>query len=182
MTDEVVETAPAVLVTANEISASTLLFWLACFAANAVGQPSGRVCGLTFRHRAILRSSPIISFFDSIQILVLWIGNAYEEPTGIFQCATRILEDRFPDEAGQPDKKAIDSLWSHTVTRWVVFVITVLPQYAKLFASTGSSLVPAQVFGAMFLVSWLTVELLIAASYFDGAREKRPGQIAQVSR
>lgn len=171
MTSEVIDTGLALLPTGNEVLASTLLFWLACFAANAIGQPSGRVCGLTYHRRAILRSSPIISFFDAILVLVLWVQNTYAEPTMIFKSATQILEFRLPDMSGMPDQKAIASLQSHTATRWVMFVITVLPQYAKLFASTGSSLILAQVFGAMFLMSWLTVELLIVASWIDAAIE-----------
>lgn len=151
----------------NEISWPALFFWLVCFAANAVGQPSGRVCGVVeYKHRALLRMSPIISFFDSLHILAFWFSNLALDPTWVNfrRLAAHILDTRIVDHQSKSDYKAIASLRSHALTRWALFLITVLPQYMKLFAATGASLTMAKILGAMFLCSWLVFELVVAAA------------------
>ncbi|KAL2865235.1 uncharacterized protein BJX67DRAFT_186451 [Aspergillus lucknowensis] len=56
----------------------------------------------------------------------------------------------------------IKSLKNRTRARWVSFGLGALPQFIKLFASTGVTV--SQVFGAMYLMSWVVFELLALAA------------------
>lgn len=57
----------------RKIMWQTVLFWMICFALNSASQLTGKVLGLSFRHKG-LRVSPVVYFFDAITVLVIWIA------------------------------------------------------------------------------------------------------------
>ncbi|KAL3455941.1 hypothetical protein BJX64DRAFT_294551 [Aspergillus heterothallicus] len=73
--------------------------------------------------------------------------------------------------AAAENSQSIQMIKEQTKIRWVAFVLGTVPQFVKLFASTGIPL--TQLFGAMYLVSWLLFELLFLAAA-DVLLEKQP--------
>jgi hypothetical protein len=107
------------------------------------------------RYPAILRGSPIICGFDAIDMVISWVAYALSPPTpgfNIRQAASRVLLPRFSDNEGKPDLAGIARLKVGTRRRWMAFLIGVLPQLIKLYASQG--VVWSQAAGTMYLASW----------------------------
>jgi hypothetical protein len=147
-----------------EVSWPTVFFWIVCFALNTMSQPTGRILGLSYRYPSILRSSPIAYAFDAINVLVSWrILVVYSRLPGRL-AATQILKDRMTDTKDQT-LHAIRSLKEQSKVRWIGFVLGVLPQAIKLFATRGMPW--TQALGALYLASWLLFELVILASLSD---------------
>ncbi|KAI0195297.1 hypothetical protein EV127DRAFT_420627 [Xylaria flabelliformis] len=57
----------------NTIPAPTVLFWMICFALNAMAEPSGPVCGIGFEPYWLLRISPLMSLCDGIHMVASWL-------------------------------------------------------------------------------------------------------------
>ncbi|KAI0453309.1 hypothetical protein F5B21DRAFT_480279 [Xylaria acuta] len=62
----------------NTIPAPTVLFWMVCFALNAMAEPSGSVCCLGYEPRWLLRISPIMSMFDGIHMVASWLMSYFK--------------------------------------------------------------------------------------------------------
>ncbi|KAL4875608.1 hypothetical protein BJY04DRAFT_201423 [Aspergillus karnatakaensis] len=153
----------------HEIPWPTIFFWMACFALNSISQPTGRMLGTRYRHQPVLRGSPILCAFDSVNILVSWfiyLIAPTTSPTSIRQAAARVLLERVTDDScGNPDLIAIKDTKAQSRVRWFGFLLGVLPSAIKLFVSKGIPL--SQVAGAMYLASWLIFELLVLVAQID---------------
>ncbi|KAI1161587.1 hypothetical protein F5B18DRAFT_429695 [Nemania serpens] len=57
----------------DTIPAPTVLFWMLCFALNAMAEPSGSVRGLGYEPRWLLRISPVMALFDGIHVVASWL-------------------------------------------------------------------------------------------------------------
>jgi hypothetical protein len=149
-----------------------IYFWFTCIALNSYMQPSGQISGLPYAHASLLRASPFLRAFDAVNIIVSWISRMAFAGEGPRESATRILAARFPpissslqspptlDETDDVDP--IARLEDHRSCRYTVFFLGILPQCIKFFASSG--LLFLQFWGAMYLTSWVLVELLVLAA------------------
>jgi hypothetical protein len=160
----------------------TIFFWMICFAINAAAQSTGRVLNLdlSFGQLALLRSSPIISIFDAISVVVSLIKSTHQSPTPTRICeeASRILLRRMVDEEDddRPDIRAIQSLKAQRWPRWIGFLLGALPQFLKLFAARGGvgvGIAVSKVLGAMYFASWIIFEALILTADIDGIKTIR---------
>ncbi|CAJ2514116.1 Uu.00g022350.m01.CDS01 [Anthostomella pinea] len=94
--EHAIEPVPATSPNSTEIPGPSVLFWMVCFAINAMTQPSGRVCGLRYEPQWLLRSSPVLSAFDAADMLVATLTEACASPRQPFRSAvTRALLERF---------------------------------------------------------------------------------------
>lgn len=141
------------------ITGPQAFFWLVCLALNSVSQSSGTISGLSYKHRAILRSSPLLCAIDAVDMIVtsIIITLVLKGPR---KSATQILSQRFHTNEDGELKHTIQDLKKHVGCRWIVFGLGVVPQAIKLFASKG--IVAIKVFGGMYLASWLIFEALAA--------------------
>ncbi|KAI1743978.1 hypothetical protein F4680DRAFT_408084 [Xylaria scruposa] len=57
----------------DTIPAPTVLFWMVCFALNAMAEPSGSVCGIRFEPFWLFRISPLMSLCDGIHMVASWL-------------------------------------------------------------------------------------------------------------
>jgi hypothetical protein len=174
---------------------------MACFALNALAQPYGRLCGLSYNNSALLGTSPIICCFDSVNILITWIASVMFSNQSWKHAATRILRERItktlsvmqrPDdlshlgETRRPvvrrvDTEAVNRLRAmkhQKKERYILFGLSVVPQFLKLFGSTGMPLM--QALGAMYLVSWVVLEALLLAAELDNIDKTRPSWVTPV--
>lgn len=152
------------------------IFWtLVPLAINAMSQPGGRVCGLSSRYRTYLRCSPLVCFADMVSIFMwMLILTGYQrlsftEALGIalhrrftenrdvrFQTTCPILESK------ETETEGIQKLERMTWLRWLWFVLGTLPPAIKLLSMRGVAW--AQIWGLMFLLSWVVNELLIISA------------------
>ncbi|KAI1264774.1 hypothetical protein F5Y18DRAFT_78654 [Xylariaceae sp. FL1019] len=59
--------------TPDTVSGPTALFWMVCFALNAMAEPSGSVCNLGLEPQWVLRMSPFMMLFDGIHMMASWL-------------------------------------------------------------------------------------------------------------
>ncbi|KAL3484731.1 hypothetical protein BJX62DRAFT_243675 [Aspergillus germanicus] len=143
---------------------------MACLAINSVSQPNGRLLGISYKHQAIHRASPILCAFDAINTLASWLlyvvsSQARFTIWNIRVAATRILLRRVVDTDGETDLGAIRTAVAQSRLRWVAFAIGVLPAVVKLYGGHG---IPwSQAFGTMYLASWVIFDILLATARLD---------------
>ncbi|KAI0482047.1 hypothetical protein GGR56DRAFT_618253 [Xylariaceae sp. FL0804] len=65
-------------VSPETIPGPTVLFWVVCFALNAMSEPSGSVCGLGYEPHWLLRMSPIMSLFDGLHMVGSWLRSYFK--------------------------------------------------------------------------------------------------------
>ncbi|KAI0141917.1 hypothetical protein GGR57DRAFT_396384 [Xylariaceae sp. FL1272] len=80
--------------TPNTVSGPTALFWMVCFALNAVAEPSGSVCGLGLEPQWVLRLSPIMMFFDGIHMIASWLTSYFKYGKSIRIATAKTLLSR----------------------------------------------------------------------------------------
>ncbi|KAL3471443.1 hypothetical protein BJX99DRAFT_237420, partial [Aspergillus californicus] len=85
--------------------------------------------------------------------------------------ATNVLLQRCVDKEGNPDLEGIARFRTQSGGRWLAFIIGVLPQLIKLFASRGIAW--SQAAGAMYLASWLLFEFLVLAAQLENTAIQR---------
>lgn len=167
----------------------TVLFWMVCFAMNALSQPYGRLCGLSNKFQVLLRTSPIILAFDAINVLVTWMASVGFAGRSWRIAATRILRGRFSTTLSVPDTNnperrliirrldvegiaTLRALKRQTKERLILFSFGAMPQFVKLFGSWGTPLIMMQVLGAMYLSSTCIMEGLLQLAKLDIIDEK----------
>lgn len=139
-----------------------------------MSQPSGRVCGFPAKYRTYLRSSPLFCLADSLSILIHLILYLTTFP---FKDAIRLLiQQRFgkgdDDDADESREEGIQAIEKLTWLRWIFFVLGTLGPGIKLMAMEG---VPwTKNFGAIFLISFVMVEVLVILSWLYGEYEAVP--------
>ncbi|KAI5922762.1 hypothetical protein F4810DRAFT_253178 [Camillea tinctor] len=138
----------------SKVSGPTVLFWMVSFALNAMAQPTGPVSGNVYCK--LLCCSPVISLSSALHLAGCWCRRAASSFSAR-SAATQVLAER--------TEVAAKKLKADAPFRRVGFVFGVLPQFIKLFGSTG--LFWVQFFGAMYLFAWLVFELLVLVAYPD---------------
>lgn len=123
-----------------------------------MAQPSGMVLGFPSTYGFFLLSSPFVCLLDTFSILLRLTLTSLlgRSPRTTLQ---RIFQRRFRDvDVG--DESYLASLQKNAVFRLVLFNFGAVPQIVKLFAMRG---IPwTQAFGAMYLASFLIMEVFIA--------------------
>ncbi|KAN0108826.1 hypothetical protein V8E51_008568 [Hyaloscypha variabilis] len=119
-----------------------------------MAQPSGRVLGLPPKYHTYLRCSPIICAVDTLSILIHLIS--YLKSYSIKEAIPLFIRERFGDD--EEDVEGIQAIEKVTFVRWLFFVFGTLGQAIKLMAMDG--IFWTKTWGAMFLVSFLVVEVL----------------------
>lgn len=102
------------------------------------------------------RSSPIVCLIDTFFIFARLIWHWYK--TKVFSTAIkRLVKERFADKE-EGEGGSWNDLWDSTLIRWIIFAFSV-PQIVKFYAMEG---IPwTQTWGTMYLVSFLTVEIVL---------------------
>ncbi|KAI8634120.1 hypothetical protein F5Y19DRAFT_470291 [Xylariaceae sp. FL1651] len=137
----------------NEVSGPTVAFWMVCFALNSMSQTSDSLYDSEHGSGWLVRTSPLLSFFDMIHSLAVWVSNHSTNPR---QAATNVLLKctTTTTTSYTHSSKAIKTLKDNARFCWLAFVLGVLPQFIKLFGSAG---IPwAQICGAIYLFSWFS--------------------------
>lgn len=140
-----------------------------------MAQPSGRGLSLPAKYRTYLRCSPVICAADALSILIHFI---YYCATFSPQDAVRFLiQERFGDD--EDDAEGIQAVEKLTFIRWMFFVFGTLGSGIKLMAMENIPWTKA--WGAMFLISFIVVEVLVILSWIyvpHGAAPLLEGQEA----
>jgi hypothetical protein len=125
-----------------------------------------------YENAFLLRSSPVIFAFDGLGVLVSWVSRILFRLEGPREAATVVLRARFPSSVSGYDDplKPLTRLKDQRGPGHIAFLLGVLPQCIKLFASRGIPWI--QAFGAMYLASWALFEWLIFLA--DPSREAHP--------
>jgi hypothetical protein len=146
----------------HPVTRFNLAFWLICLGVNALVQPTGRILGLSYRHHALLRAHPIIYAADAVAVLVSWFATIFFSLRGIRGGASYIVAQRIVDDQGLPDEDTISVTKGHSLIRLATFIPAVVPQFIKLWASSGTFRFERAI-GTMYVGSWILFELLLLA-------------------
>jgi hypothetical protein len=120
-----------------------------------MSQPSGMVCGFPSKHGFFLRSSPFICALDISYLLIQITIRGYRTPRKILEDITK---RRFRDVPSE-DEGGLSSLQKNAPFRFALFFLGAFRSIIKLFAYQG---IPwTQAFGAMYLGSFLIIEILV---------------------
>lgn len=118
-------------------------------------QPSGMVCGFPSKHGFFLRSSPFICALDISYLLIQITIRGYRTPRKTLEDITK---RRFRDVPSE-DEGGLSSLQKNAPFRFALFFLGAFRSIIKLFAYQG---IPwTQAFGAMYLGSFLIIEILV---------------------
>ena len=124
-----------------------------------MGQPSGRILNLPAKYRTYLRCSPVICAADTLSILVHLI--LYLTSLPLKDAVQLLMHERFGDV--EDELEGIQAIEKLTFIRWLFFIFGTLGPAIKLMAMEG---VPwTKAWGAMFLASFLVVEVLVVLSW-----------------
>ncbi|PMD44731.1 hypothetical protein L207DRAFT_579660 [Hyaloscypha variabilis F] len=126
-----------------QVSWQTAYWTLIPLAVNTMAQPSGRVLGLPPKYHTYLRCSPIICAVDTLSILIHLIS--YLKSYSIKEAIPLFIRERFGDD--EEDVEGIQAI----------------EKAIKLMAMDG--IFWTKTWGAMFLVSFLVVEVLVILSW-----------------
>ena len=129
---------------------ANLLLVLITLGGNTLAQPYGRFPGFPASYRLYPRSSPVVCCVDTFSILLrlLIISIRLKSVKRSFRL---LISDSFEKEEA---KSMVDSI----LLRYLLFVLGPLPQVIGLAAFKGTPW--TKVYGFMFLVSFLTMEVL----------------------
>ena len=152
-------------------------FWLVCLALNAITLDSGNACSLPAAYAYMFRISPVNCGLDALQMIVSWSTLMFSEHMSLRQAARGVLEARFPGSPNmtEPLSKLRDF---KSLRSSVVFVLSVLPQTIKLFATSGIPLL--QACGALYLAPWVVVIVLLHITEerpLNRTAPRRPGSL-----
>jgi hypothetical protein len=162
----------------SQVTWETALWTLIPLAINTMSQPSGCVCSFPAKYRTYLRSSPLFCLADSLSILIHLILYLTTFP---FKDGIRLLiQQRFgkeddediDEDANESREEGIQAIEKLTWLRWIFFVFGTLGPGIKLMAMGGVPLTKA--FGAIFLISFVMVEVLVILSWLYGNYEAVP--------
>jgi hypothetical protein len=134
-----------------------------------MSQPSSRICGFPAKYHTYLRSSPLFCLADSLSILmhlILYLIT-FQFKDGIHL----LIQQRFSkgdyEDAGEDvdetKEEGIQAIEKLTWLRWIFFVFGTLGSGIKLMAIEGIPWTKA--FGAIFLFSFMMVEVLVILSW-----------------
>ena len=130
-----------------------------------MSQPSGRILSLPAKYRTYLRCNPIICVSDTISIPFHFI--LYIRYFPLKDAIRLLICERFGDSG--EGEEGIQAVENYTFVRWLFFVFGTLGPAIKLMAMEG---VPwTRSWGAMFLASYLAVEILVVLSWIYGTHE-----------
>jgi len=133
-----------------------------------MGQPSGRILRLPAKYRTYLRCSPVICAADTVSILLHLFF--YLKYFPLKETIKLLISERFgDDEKGEEGIQAIENV---TFVRWLFFVFGTAGPAIKLMAMEG--ILWTKAWGAMFLTSFLVVEILVVLSWIYESHEPRP--------
>ncbi|KAI1375841.1 hypothetical protein F4677DRAFT_460136 [Hypoxylon crocopeplum] len=128
----------------NEVSGPTVLLWMVYLSINAMAQPTGPIFGMACEPQCkVLRSSPVISAFNTIDMIASWRRFSIASSGSVRAAATQVLAERRTVENSNepiPVDQALaylKQLRSESGFRWLTFCLGVLPQVIKLFGSSG---------------------------------------------
>ncbi|KAH0541548.1 hypothetical protein FGG08_003960 [Glutinoglossum americanum] len=149
----------------TSVAAAGVVSWQSAFwtlvplGLNSMTQPSGRVCGFDVRHRAFIRSSPIVCATDGVDVLaqMLCFVCLGDSPR---TAARRVARGRLRDVKDVDcANNGFSGLEGNRVFRMLGFFFGALPQVVKLLGMEG---IPwTKVWGFAFFVSFLILELVI---------------------
>ncbi len=137
------------------LSKPSAAFAIASVALIAITQPSGRVLGFPKSYNAILRSSPFVcatSSLDTVFRYTLYCAWLRSWSVGFNEFA----RFRYPDRSEVLD---VGGLRQGTLLRNGFFVLVVIPQALKIFATKGASWV--QAIFAFYLISYVFDEITL---------------------
>ncbi|KAI0096281.1 hypothetical protein GGR51DRAFT_33747 [Nemania sp. FL0031] len=143
------------------VSWQSAWFAVVAIAMNSMSSPNGKVLGFPSSWGEVLRSSPLICFFDALELSSFWLFVMVFNREGPCVAARRVVAVRFNDcESDQIIGTVRSRFW---ITQ-VGFSIAVLTQAIKLFAMRG--VIGCQVCALFYLYSWtLSQALMLCASY-----------------
>ncbi|KAK0118420.1 hypothetical protein ONS95_012707 [Cadophora gregata] len=140
-----------------------LVFAILALAINSMAQPSGYIePSIPTRFRLYLCSSPIVCTCDAVAMVVqllttmihLWIPLSSALAVVVYERSENMIDDLGLDgKEDDKDKTYLSSVWP----RWLFFILGVLPPSIKLASFSGTPW--TKIFGMMFLVSFLIIEL-----------------------
>lgn len=137
-----------------------------------MSQPGGRVCGLPSRYRTYLRCSPFVCLADSVSILMWMVVLVAYQRLSFIEALGISLHRRFSENgalgvlaANGFETKGVQVLEKMTWLRWLWFALGTVPPAIKLLAMSGVGWV--QVWGILFLSSWLLNESLVISATFN---------------
>jgi hypothetical protein len=136
-------------------------------------QPAGRVRDLSAKHRFILQSSPFICALNAISTHATWLWHMFWNLEAPLTAARRIARARFRDVEEVAEEDSIESLEKNRPFRYTVYLLGAVPQFVKLF---GSSSIPwIQTWGAMYVGSWIVLQVAFHAENDSYEVQKLPG-------
>jgi len=156
----------------SQVSWQTAYWTLIPLAVNTMAQPSGRILSLPAKYRTYLRCSPLICAADSLTIFIhlIFYFTAFSFKDAIRLLIRQRFGDGEEDEGEGSDEKdeerneeGIQAIEKFTFVRWLFFILGTVGPGIKLMAMEGVPCTKA--WGAMFLVSFLVVEVLVILSW-----------------
>ncbi|KAK5124112.1 hypothetical protein LTR85_001815 [Meristemomyces frigidus] len=138
------------------------LFWaIVPIALNAMSQPSGRILGHPSTMNFTLRCSPVLCAASAIDSIVRVI--AYTISEGSFPDGVKLFTAvRFSDRRNDDDG-SFNSMRKNTLFRTLLFVLGVVPQLVKIYATRGIPWTLA--WCTAFLATYVVDQVIVLFAY-----------------
>ncbi|KAL8782109.1 MAG: hypothetical protein Q9213_005679 [Squamulea squamosa] len=155
----------------TEVTWPSILWALLPIAFNSMTQPAGAIASrITAEQSFYLRASPFVCIVEASAVLIQFVCLAIKvrNPYLATSCLSkaRLQTLTIP---GTP-RTQLQNLQENNLFRAILFVLGVLPQAIKLFASSG---IPAsRAWASLYLVSWTVLEILVVMPGRYGALER----------
>lgn len=134
-------------------------FWvLVTLAINSMTQPTARICGVSTRYRVYLCSSPFVCVGDALSMVIRLATTAIYLRVSPPKAACLVLLARSEHISEISESHSRSEPHEKAWPRWLFFIVGVLPSAIKLSSFSGTP--RTQALGLMFVVSFITIELV----------------------